>query len=64
MEILDGLLKSVAKKFFPGDPDALLFPTPNIFTDFAKGIQEKCYNDIKNFDVLRSLLNEALEVNG
>lgn len=52
--------KEVAKKYFPGDKDDVIFSNPNIFTQFATGLQEIVYNDVANFEKLTELLDEAL----
>jgi len=61
MEQFATLAKTAAKKYFPNDKDEVIFPNPNIFSYFAKGLTDKIYSDIANFEVLSELEHEALK---
>eukprot|EP00658_Telonema_sp_P-2_P056788 TRINITY_DN45241_c0_g1_i1.p1 TRINITY_DN45241_c0_g1~~TRINITY_DN45241_c0_g1_i1.p1 ORF type:complete len:419 (-),score=130.09 TRINITY_DN45241_c0_g1_i1:60-1316(-) len=53
--------RETAKKYFPGDPDDKIFPTPNIWCHFARSLQDDMYTDVTSFEAISAILHEGLD---
>ena len=59
-QLFDKVAKETAKKYFPGDSDEKIFPTPNIWCHFATSLQDGIYGDVASFDSISAILHEGL----
>eukprot|EP00658_Telonema_sp_P-2_P071279 TRINITY_DN60566_c0_g1_i2.p1 TRINITY_DN60566_c0_g1~~TRINITY_DN60566_c0_g1_i2.p1 ORF type:complete len:471 (+),score=138.66 TRINITY_DN60566_c0_g1_i2:76-1413(+) len=60
LSTFEQIVRTSAKKYFPSDKEELIFSNPNIFCYFARGLGDKKYADVPDFEVLSDLQHEAL----